>query len=490
MPILPLFSSFFFSGFFILSVAILTLVFGLFFDRFIASKNWLQVLIIFFGACIIILALQPVLSFGKISDNPIPLIPFLLNNTFTTLAAALLSILYAGCVAVCFSSIQHRCEEFETVALLLFSFFGGWLVIFSHHLLTIYMGLEIQSLCFYVLLGMGARQDPKSSEAAIKYFILGSLSSCFLLFGIALFYGFMHTFDLTAHSLTEAQDRLMIAIVFIFAALAFKVSAAPFHMWTLDVFEGASLLVVTLLSLASKLVGLCVLVKFLYGPLLLFPNFMAEHGSFILRTMGVLSIVWGALGALQQHNLKRIIGYSSISHMGFMLLALSVQSSFSLQSVALYITLYSVTLLGLWACLACVQHNGRTTFSLNDLSCLAHQNPFFASLIAIFLFSLAGIPPFSGFFAKFFVFQTLLQNHAYTTAILAAVLATLGAVYYLRVIKVIYLDEPKVGHITVTVNQTCSLVIFFTVLITVAFFLYPSLILRCVKEAAASMSFA
>ena len=330
--------------------------------------------------------------------------------------------------------------KIEYPILILSSVLGMMVMISSNDLMLFYMGLELQSLALYVLATFN-RDQLKSSEAGLKYFVLSALSSGLLLYGCSLIYGFTGStnFNLIAEQLNTDQYALTFGIVFILVGLAFKISAVPFHMWAPDVYEGSPTSVTLFFTIVPKIAALTVFIRFLYVPFL---N-LIDQWQMILIFLSIASMLFGAIAAIGQTNLKRLIAYSSISHVGYTLAGLATGSNEGIQSSIIYITIYVFMNLGLFSCLLMMRRNNKYFEDIEDLSGLSKNHPLLSLSLLIILFSLAGIPPLAGFFAKFYIFKSVLEQSMYFLAIVGLLSTVVAAFYYLRIIKIMYFDKEK-----------------------------------------------
>jgi NADH-quinone oxidoreductase subunit N len=335
-------------------------------------------------------------------------------------------------------------SRFELPVLMLIATLGMMLMVSAASFLSLYMGLELQSLALYVLAAFN-RDHLRSSEAGLKYFVLGALSSGMLLYGISLIYGFTGSTEFAAiatvtHA-TGASLGVIFGIVFLVSGLAFKVSAVPFHMWTPDVYEGAPTPVTAYFATAAKVAALCLFLRAILTP---FPDLIHQWRQVVVL-ISVLSMAYGSLAALRQTNIKRLMAYSSIGHMGYALLGLAAGNAIGARGVLIYLAIYVFTNLGVFACIQAMQRGGKAVESIADLSGLARTDLRFASVFAVLFLSLAGLPPLAGFFAKFYVFLAAMQAGLVWPAILGVLASAIGLVYYLRLVKVMFFDEPAPG---------------------------------------------
>jgi NADH-quinone oxidoreductase subunit N len=368
--------------------------------------------------------------------------------------------------------------KIEYPILILSSVLGMMVMISSNDLIVFYMGLELQSLALYVLATFN-RDQLKSSEAGLKYFVLSALSSGLLLYGCSLIYGFTGStnFNLIADQLNTDQYALTFGIVFIIVGLAFKISAVPFHMWAPDVYEGSPTSVTLFFTMVPKVAALTVFIRFLYVPFL---N-LIDQWQMILIFLSIASMLFGAIAAIGQTNLKRLIAYSSISHIGYALAGLATGSNDGIQSSVIYITIYILMNLGLFSCLLMMKRNNKYFEDIEDLSGLSKNHPLLSLSLLIILFSLAGIPPLAGFFAKFYIFKSVLEQSMYFLAIVGLLSTVVAAFYYLRIIKIMYFDKEKDKYDTdhslwLKFSLTAS-----TILILI-YFVFPSQLIEVVSR--------
>ena len=330
--------------------------------------------------------------------------------------------------------------KIEYPILILSSVLGMMVMISSNDLIVFYMGLELQSLALYVLATFN-RDQLKSSEAGLKYFVLSALSSGLLLYGCSLIYGFSGStnFDVISNELNSNEYVLTFGIVFILVGLAFKISAVPFHMWAPDVYEGSPTSVTLFFTLVPKIAALTVFIRFLYVPFL---N-LIDQWQMIIIFLSIASMLLGAVAAIGQTNIKRLIAYSSIGHIGYTLAGLATGSNEGIQSSIIYISIYIIMNLALFSCLLMLKRNDQYYENIEDLSGLSKNHPLLSLSFLVILFSLAGIPPLAGFFAKFYIFKAVLEQSMYFLAIVGLLSTVVAAFYYLRIIKIIYFDKEK-----------------------------------------------
>ena len=366
----------------------------------------------------------------------------------------------------------------EYPILILCSILGMMVMISSNDLMVFYVGLELQSLALYVLSSFN-RDQLKSSESGLKYFILSALSSGLLLYGCSLIYGFSGStnFNVIADSMNTTQYGLTFGIVFILVGLAFKISAVPFHMWAPDVYEGSPTSVTLFFSIVPKVAALTVFIRFLYVP---FIN-MIDQWQTITVFLSVASMIFGAVAAIGQQNLKRLVAYSSIGHIGYVLAGLVTGTNEGIQSSIIYISIYIVMNLGLFSFLFMMKRNDQYFESIDDLSGLSKNHPVLSLSLLIILFSLAGIPPLAGFFAKFYIFKSVIEQSMYFLAIVGLISTVIAAFYYLKIIKVIYFDKEQEKYDT-DHNVFLKLSLTFSTLLILLYFIFPSKLVEVVSR--------
>ena len=368
--------------------------------------------------------------------------------------------------------------KIEYPILILSSVLGMMIMISSNDLIVFYMGLELQSLALYVLATFN-RDQLKSSEAGLKYFVLSALSSGLLLYGCSLVYGFTGStnFNIIASQLNSNEYALTFGIVFILVGLAFKISAVPFHMWAPDVYEGSPTSVTLFFTMVPKIAALTVFIRFLYVPFL---N-LIDQWQMIIIFLSIASMLFGAVAAIGQTNLKRLVAYSSIGHVGYALAGLATGSNDGIQSSVIYITIYIIMNLGLFSCLLMMKRNNEYYEDIEDLSGLSKNHPLLSLSFLVILFSLAGIPPLAGFFAKFYIFKSVLEQSMYFLAIVGLLSTVVAAFYYLRIIKVMYFDKEKEKFDT---DHSLWLKFSLTTstLLILIYFIFPSQLIEVVSR--------
>ena len=367
--------------------------------------------------------------------------------------------------------LDNKLDKFEYPIIVLMSILGMFFMVSSNDLILFYLGLELQSLSLYILATID-RDNLRSTESGIKYFVLSALSSGLLLYGCSLLYGFTGStnFDLIADELTKENTGAVFAMVFILVGLAFKVSAVPFHMWTPDVYEGAPTSITSYFAVVPKVAGLALLIKFMFIP---FSNILLEWQTIIIF-ISIGSMILGAVAAMVQKNFKRLLAYSSIGHIGYALAGVATGVVSGYQSAIIYISIYVIMNIGAFSCLYLIKKDGQYKENISDLSGISKKHPILAISLLIILFSLAGIPPLGGFFAKFYVFVAVLEQEMYTLAIIGLLTTVMSAFYYLKIIKTIYFDDSAITF-DLTKNKKAQFSIFASCIFLVTFFLYPSI---------------
>ena len=333
-------------------------------------------------------------------------------------------------------------ERFEFPVLFILATLGMMMMVSANDLIALYMGIELQSLALYVIASF-QRDSLRSTEAGLKYFVLGALSSGMLLYGCSLIYGFTGATGFTAIAAAiQGQEHagigLIVGIVFLCAGLAFKVSAVPFHMWTPDVYEGAPTPVTAFFAVAPKIAGLALFMRALIVPFLA----ISDDWQQIIVVISVASMLLGAFAAISQDNIKRLMAYSSIGHVGYALIGLAAGSAEGVRGVLVYLVIYMAMNVGTFACILSMRRRSGMVEGISDLAGLSKRNPLMALALAVFMFSMAGIPPLGGFFGKFYIFIAAVNAELYTLAVIGVLASVVGAFYYLRIIKVMYFDEP------------------------------------------------
>ena len=399
-----------------------------------------------------------------------------------------LLVLFAAGLAVIMSVTfirRENMDRFEFPVLLSLAALGMMIMVSANSLIALYLGLELQSLSIYVIAAFN-RDSAKSSEAGLKYFVLGALSSGLLLYGASLVYGFTGSVDFTviAHAIGEHNNSigLIFGLVFILAALAFKVSAVPFHMWTPDVYEGAPTPVTAFMAGAPKVAAMALTLRVLFTA---FPGIAPEWKQIVVF-VSIASMVLGAFAAIGQTNIKRLMAYSSIGHMGYVLVGIAAGTAEGVRGVLIYLAIYVVMNAGVFCCILAMRRNDTQVESIGDLAGLSRSQPMVAFLMAMLMFSLAGIPPLAGFFAKFYVFMAAIKAGLYPLAVIGVLSSVVGAYYYLRIVKVMYFDEPA-PLFERPMPGELRLVLGLSGLFTLFFFVYPAPLILGAQAAAAAL---
>jgi NADH-quinone oxidoreductase subunit N len=377
----------------------------------------------------------------------------------------------------------EKFERYEFSLLVVLSTLGMMLMISANDLIALYLGLELASLALYVVAAIH-RDSARSTEAGLKYFVLGALSSGMLLYGASLIYGFTGTvrFEGIAQAAVGAPTLgLVFGLVFLFAGLAFKVSAVPFHMWTPDVYEGAPTPVTAFFAAAPKMAAMALFVRVAIEA---FPG-IQESWQQIVTFMAIASMVLGSFAAIGQRNIKRLMAYSSIGHVGFALVGLAAGTEEGIKGVLIYMAIYLAMTLGTFACILAMRRKEGMLENIDELSGLSRTKPVTAFLLSMLMFSLAGIPPLAGFFAKYYVFTAAIQAGLYWLAVIGVVASVVGAFYYLRIVKLIYFDDPKGLFEPMALELRAVLAV--SSIVTLLFWLYPLPLTNAAAFAARSL---
>ena len=397
----------------------------------------------------------------------------------------------AGSAAAIVMSSNYLAVEkrstFEYSILILLSTTGMMMLISAADLIALYLGLELMSLALYVVAAID-RDSVRSTEAGLKYFVLGALSSGMLLYGASLVYGFTGTVSFAGIAKAAAQGGagtanlgLIFGLVFLFAGFCFKVSAVPFHMWTPDVYEGAPTPITAFFAAAPKVAGIAMFVR---TTIVAFPGILTQWQQIVVF-VAIASMALGSFAAIGQRNIKRLMAYSSIGHMGFALVGLAAGTAEGIQGVLVYMAIYVTMTLGAFACILSMRRDGQMVENIADLAGLARTKPAMAFLFAMLLFSLAGVPPLAGFFAKFYVFLAAIKAGLFTLAVIGVVTSVVGAYYYLAIVKTMYFDEPAKAFEPMPYELKAVLAV--TGLFNLLFFAYPSPLIEAADTAAKSL---
>jgi len=398
--------------------------------------------------------------------------------------------------AVCIISLNTRFyagvnrNVFEFPVLMILSVIGMFLMVSSNDLLTFYLGLELQSLALYVLVAIN-RDNGSSTEAGVKYFILGALASGIILFGISFVYGFSGSTNFTdlsiiikSNPLESLSPALMLGLVLIFAGIFFKLSAVPMHMWAPDVYEGAPKAVVAFIATVPKIAA----VTFLLRLVAIMEGSLMAPFSMILVFVSAGSMIVGALAALRQNSFKRILAYSTIANIGYILIAMAVGTEASFQSAIIYLTIYMFSSVGIFAVISMVQNKDEDKDSITAIAGLNKTNPVYALALAVFLLSLAGIPPMAGFFGKFFVFKQAISAGFITLAIIGVVSSVVACYYYLRIIKIMYFDEADNNSVSISGDgYAIRFVVLVCLLFTLLMIFFADIVIAAADIATSSL---
>jgi NADH-quinone oxidoreductase subunit N len=381
---------------------------------------------------------------------------------------------------------EQGIARFEFPVLILLATVGMMVMISANDLITLYVGLELQNLALYVVAGFN-RDSVRSSEAGLKYFVLGALSSGMLLYGASLVYGFtgITTFSDLSQLVAGGgapSTGLVVGLIFVVVGLAFKISAVPFHMWTPDVYEGAPTPVTAFFAVAPKIAALALFIRFVIEP---FGPLIGEWRQIIIF-LSIASMVLGAVAAIAQESIKRLMAYSSIGHVGYALIGLAAGTAAGVRGVLVYMAIYLFMTVGTWAVILCMRRNGRMLEGISDLAGLSRSQPGLALALAIFMFALSGIPPTAGLFAKLYVFLAAIDAKLTGLAVIGVITSVVSAFYYLRVVKVMYFDEP-VGAFDRPISAELKGVVFVTAVVTLFFFVVPGPIFAAAETAAAAL---
>ncbi len=432
-----------------------------------------------------------------IANNPIELSIFsdsIVIDQFGSIAKIIVLLATIGCFLISFRYIKvEKLSYFEYPMLIMLSILGIFLIISSNDLITMYLGIELQSLSLYVLASL-KKDSAFSTESGLKYFILGALSSGLILFGCSLIYGFTGTTNLADISYVlfdfvstsgMSFGLILLGLCFIVSGLLFKLAAAPFHMWSPDVYEGAPTSVSAFFAIVPKIAILTLLIRLLYFS---FSDFTAFWNQIIIAS-SFISMLIGAFGAVQQKKIKRLLAYSSIGHVGYMLVGMATGTFMGIKGLFLYIVVYMITSLGVWTTVLSLEFKnryGRAKY-LTDLTSLSKTNPLLAITIALFMFSMAGVPPLAGFFAKMYIFLAAIDSSLYLLAIVAVLTSCVGAYYYMRLIKIMYFEKVSTWNAFNNISRENSLILGLSTAFIVLFMIMPQPFLLAWHEMAYSI---
>jgi NADH-quinone oxidoreductase subunit N len=435
------------------------------------------------GAAIVLLALAGVILAVLPAGKLVTFGGSFIVDEFARFLKILALIGSAAAIAMSIDYARREAQErFEYSVLILLSTLGMMMLISAADLIALYLGLELMSLPLYVV-AASHRGSLRATEAGLKYFVLGALSSGMLLYGASLIYGFTGTVSFAgiAHAAGQGGIGLIFGIVFLFAGFCFKVSAVPFHMWTPDVYEGAPTPVTAFFAAAPKVAGMAMFVR---TAVMAFPGITSEWQQIVVF-VSIASMALGSFAAIGQRNFKRLMAYSSIGHMGFALIGLAAGTSEGVQGVLVYVAIYVTMTLGVFAVILSMRRSSGMVESIDQLAGLARTHPTMAFFLAMLLFSMAGVPPLAGFFAKFYVFLAAIKAGLYLLAVLGVVTSVVGAYYYLAIVKLMYFDEP-VGTFE-QMPYELRVVLAICGLFNIFFFLYPAPLVGIASAAAHSL---
>jgi NADH-quinone oxidoreductase subunit N len=438
------------------------------------AVNWFSIgLLALAAAIVIVLPGEKLVTFGGsfVVDGFARVLKVLV--LIGSIGAILLSLDY-------FAAEKQR--KFEFPILIVLSSTGMLMLVSAADLIALYLGLELMSLALYVVAAID-RDNVRSTEAGLKYFVLGALSSGMLLYGASLIYGFTGTVSFAGIAQAAGQGGLGLTfgLVFLFAGFCFKVSAVPFHMWTPDVYEGAPTPVTAFFAAAPKVAAIAMFVR---ATVVSFPSIAAQWQQIVVF-VAIASMVLGSFAAIGQTNIKRLMAYSSIGHMGFALIGLAAGTPEGVQGVVVYMAIYLAMTLGTFACILAMRRRGGMVEGISDLAGLASTHPTIAFFLAVLLFSLAGIPPLAGFFAKFYVFLAAINAGLYALAVIGVLASVVGAYYYLAIVKIMYFDEPAERFLAMP--PALGLVLGVSGLFVILFCVYPSPLVAAAAAAAKSL---
>ncbi|HUX78444.1 MAG TPA: NADH-quinone oxidoreductase subunit NuoN, partial [Alphaproteobacteria bacterium] len=398
-----------------------------------------------FSIIALLLALIVLVVQHKFGEKWITFEGQIFQDDFVFFAKLLILIGSASILAISLPSmVKEHITSFEYSPLILLATVGMLVMVEANDFMTLFIGLELQGLCLYILAAI-SRDQLSASEAALKYFILGALGTCLYLYGSSLIYGFTGSTNFQAIAsvirieITQGLSiGLFIGMIFIVASLCFKVSAVPFHMWTPDVYQGCPTPVTAFIAAAPKVAGMVVFLRIMANPFLL----LYENWQPLIVFISFASMVWGAFAALQQSDLKRLLAYSAISQMGYVLMGIAAGNDEGIQAVFVYLTLYLAMIIGTFGCFLCIRGKGlEGVQNIEDLTGISALHPKMSFTLAVFMFSLAGIPPLAGFFAKLYVFKAAIAAGLFGLAIIGVLSSVVAAYYYLKIVKVMYFDE-------------------------------------------------
>ncbi|HZB93316.1 MAG TPA: NADH-quinone oxidoreductase subunit NuoN [Stellaceae bacterium] len=435
---------------------------------------------------VVVLIATLALITGFSSERQVSLFGMLVTDGFGVFMSALVLIGAAFAIVMAMRFNEHEgVARFEFPVLVLLATTGMLMMISANNLISLYIGLELQNLPLYVIASF-QRDQTRSSEAGLKYFVLGALSSGMLLYGASMVYGFAGTtnFDTLAHSLDGStfSAGLIIGIVFVIVGLAFKVSAVPFHMWTPDVYEGAPTPVTAFFSVAPKIAALALFVRvmvYAFGALI-------DQWQQIIMAIAVASMILGSFAAINQRNIKRLMAYSSIGHVGYALIGLAAGTPAGVRGILVYMTIYLFMNVGTFGIILTMRRDGKMVENIADLAGLARTRPLLAAVLGIFMFSLAGVPPLAGFFSKFYIFMAAIDARLFWLAVVGVVTSVVGAYYYLRIVKIMYFDEPAPAF-DAGIGREMQAVLLIATAVVLLFVVFPAPIISSAELASATL---
>lgn len=437
---------------------------------------------------VVLLAIAIVLTiFGSQQSNDILKDHFILDPFILFIKPL---ILFGSMIATIMAMNYWRNEKeerFEFPILILFATLGMMIMVSSNNLIAFYLGLELQSLCLYILASF-RKKALRSSEAGLKYFVLGALSSGFLLYGSSLIYGYAGSIHFDQLDVIMKQTGVTISIggtlglVMVLIGLSFKVSAVPFHMWTPDVYEGSPTPVTAFFAIAPKVAAIAIFLRIIQGP---FAHLIHQWQQIIV-VLSILSMLVGAFGAIQQKGIKRLLAYSSIGHVGYLLIGFATGTQKGIEAILVYLVIYVIMGIGTFSIVLALRRQGRLIHDLSDLKGLAKSHPGAAFLMAVFMFSMAGIPPLAGFFAKLYIFMAAIDAQLYTLSIIGVVTSVIAAFYYLRIVKMMYFDELS-SSLDIMSSKSLKAIMVVAGVFILCFFIKPDFIAHYARLAAHSL---
>lgn len=440
------------------------------------------------GLGVVVLVLSLALVITVSGEKLVTFEGMFVSDQFATFAKALILLASTFSVILAQDWMEKQgCQRYEYVVVILFATLGMMMMVSANSLISLYLGLELQSLSLYILAAF-QRDETRSTEAGLKYFVLGALASGMLLYGSSLVYGFSGTlsFDILAEIFdggVEPSIGLIVGLVFILAGLTFKVSAVPFHMWTPDVYEGAPTPITAFFSVAPKVAALALFIRVMSGP---FGGLVHEWQQIIIA-ISIASMLLGALGAIAQTNIKRMMAYSSIGHVGYALIGLAVGNEGGVRSILIYIAIYVFMNIGTFACIISMRRDDRSVENIYDLAGLSKSHPGMAAALSIFMFSMAGIPPLAGFIGKFYIFMSAVDAGLFTLAIIGVLSSVVGAFYYIRIVKIIYFDKATSQTLDTPLAKPVVGVLAITAVVILGFIAFPNPIIHGAETAASAL---